>query len=163
MNRITISAVLLSAFAALAGDYKKESIHMSPDELKWESPNGEQGPQVANASGDAKKGPNAVFMKFPAGFDSGWHTHNGWYTATVVKGTVTAQAQGEAAPKELPVGSFFAEPAKKNHRNTCTKDGECIVFGYQEKGNTFNPMDEAGKPVKPDAAKKDAPKAEEKK
>ena len=156
MTRITFAAAVLFAFAAVAADPKKEPMHLSDADLKWEQPMGEQGPSIASPSGDPKKGPIGFFMKFPAGFDSGWHTHDGYYLATVVKGTMTAQSMGEKEAKELPVGSFFSEPAKKAHKNTCKEGSECIIYIWQEKGFSFHPTDENGKPVKADAAKKPA-------
>src|SRR5437870_4761984 len=79
---------LVFALPALAADFKKESMAVPASELKWDHPWGPQGPEVAVVSGDAKKGPASAFMKFPAGYDSGWHTHDGWYVSTVVKGTM---------------------------------------------------------------------------
>jgi quercetin dioxygenase-like cupin family protein len=161
MQKLVLAALLCLGVAASAADFKKETIYTPAADLKWEQPYGPDGPSVAFPAGDPKKGPVALFMKFPAGYDSGWHTHDSWYVATVVKGTMTSQGQGDAAAKELPVGSFYSEPPKKNHKNTCGKDGECIIFGYQEKGMTFTPKTPEGKDLpkeKKDAAKKEEPK-----
>ena len=153
---ILIAAATLSATAALAA--AKPSPRVPAADLKWDQPMGPNGPSVAFVSGDAKsKGSTEFFFKFPAGFESGWHTHDGNYGAVVIKGTMTAQAQGDTADTQLPVGSYFGEPAKKNHRNSCTKESECVIFVHSEKGFTFHPMTAEGKPVpapKADAAPK---------
>ncbi|HVR63840.1 MAG TPA: DUF4437 domain-containing protein [Polyangia bacterium] len=142
---ILIAAATLSATAALAAS--KPSSRMPAADLKWEQPMGAGGPSVAFASGDGKsKGPAEFFLKFPAGFDSGWHTHDANYSAVVIKGTMTAQAQGDAEI-QLPSGSYFGEPGKKNHRNSCTKDSDCVIFVHSEKGFTFHPMTAEGKPA----------------
>src|SRR3954471_9034144 len=114
MKSLSFAVVVLTASVALAADPSKESVYTPASELKWEQPMGAQGPSVAVVNGDPTKGPMAEYMKFPAGFDSGWHTHDDWYEATVVKGTMTAQGQGDATAKTLPTGSYFGEPGKKN-------------------------------------------------
>lgn len=161
MKTLVASLLCLSAATAFAEDkvkdFKKESIAVPESELKWEKPFGEQGPGVAIIGN--KKGPCAIYFKLAAGYDSGWHTHDGWYVGTVIKGTATSQGQGDAAPVTLPVGSFFSEPAKKNHKNTCTADGECIVLNWAEKCMTYNPKTADGKTPPKEAA----PKAEDKK
>ena len=117
-------------------------------DVKWTEMMGPGGPSVAFMVGDAKtKGPVEFFFKFPAGFEAGWHTHDSAYDAVVVKGTMTAQDQGDAAEVELATGSYFGEPAKKNHRNACSKASECIVFIRSEKGFSFHPMTAEGKPA----------------
>lgn len=154
MTKLFAAAAVLTAGAALAADpkpadHKKVAIYAPAGELKWNpmDPSQPNGPAIAVAAGEPKKGPIAMFMKFPAGFDSGWHIHKNWYVATVVKGTMTSLGQGDAAAKELPVGSYFSEPGGKNHKNTCTAAGECIIFGYMEKGHDYEPRMEDGKKV----------------
>jgi quercetin dioxygenase-like cupin family protein len=146
-------------------DPRKESTYIAAGDLQWGpmDPTHPDGPQIAIAAGNPKTGPVAVFMKFPAGFDSGWHTHKTWYTSTVVKGVMTSQGQGDAAAKELPVGSYFGEPANKNHKNTCSAAGECILFGYMDKGVTFEPKTADGKNPPKEVAKKEEKKDEGKK
>jgi hypothetical protein len=162
MKELLITVLFAAALPALAAekDFKKESIAIPAADLKWEQPFGPQGPFVATV-GDCKKGPCTIFFKLPAGYDSGWHTHDGWYIGTVIKGTATSQGQGDAAPVTLPVGSYFSEPGKKNHRNTCGADSECIILNFAEKGMTYNPKTADGKapPKEPAApAKKEEPK-----
>lgn len=143
---IIIAVATLGATTALAA--AKVSSRTAAGDLKWEQPMGPGGPSVAFVVGDPKsKGKAEFFLKFPGGFDSGWHTHDADYDAVVLKGTMTAQAQGEAAEVQLPTGSFFGEPGKKNHRNSCAKGGECVIFCRSEKGFTFHPMTPEGKPA----------------
>jgi len=92
-----------------------------------------------------KKGAISVYMKFPAGGESGWHTHDGDYEAVVIKGTVTHQVQG-GTEKALGAGSYWNQPAKVNHRNGCKADsGECILISFMPKGFSFHPKTPEGK------------------
>lgn len=157
MQKRLIALLSLAALSAVAAEFKKDSIAVPAAELKWEQPYGPQGPSVAIASGDPKKGPVSYFMKFPPGYDSGWHIHDSWYVATVIKGTMTSQGQGDAAPVTLPIGSHYSEPGKKNHKNTCGADGECMIFAFVgETGMTYAPKTAEGKnpAPAPAAAKK---------
>ena len=163
MNKLFCAVAVIAATVAFAADpkppdHKKTAIYTAAADLQWNpmDPSQPTGPAIAIANGDPKKGDVSMFMKVPAGFDSGWHIHKNWYVATVIKGTMTSQGQGDAAAKELPVGSFMAEPGNKNHRNTCTAAGECIIFGYMEKAHDFQPKTEDGKnPPKAAAAPKE--------
>ena len=154
MKKFLIAVLSLTAATAFSADFRKDALYLPAADLKWEQPYGPQGPSVAVASGDAKKGPVAYFMKFTPGYDSGWHTHDSWYASTVVKGTMTSQGQGDAAAVTLPTGSFFSEPGKRNHKNTCSAEGECIIFAYVEKGMSYTPKTADGKapPKEPAAA-----------
>jgi quercetin dioxygenase-like cupin family protein len=164
-NLIAVTAALV-AVAAFAAD-PKPGPRVPAADIKWEQPMGPTGPSVSFVVGDMKaKGPVEYFMKVAPGFESGWHTHNSAYGAVVIKGTMTAQTQGEAAEVMLPAGSYFGEASKVNHRNSCTKDSECIAYGRSEKGFSFNPMTPEGKPMpmpKPGEGEKMGDKMGEKK
>jgi len=128
---------------------KGEGEYHSAENLKWESPMGPQGPSFAFVQSDMKtKGkPVSFFMKFPAGFDSSWHTHDSDYTAVVVKGVITHQVQGGEEHK-LTAGSYWTQGAKGNHTNKCLAEGgECTVFANAPKGFSFTPKTAEGKDV----------------
>jgi quercetin dioxygenase-like cupin family protein len=174
MKKLIVAAAFVAATTAFAAEpaakapaapkLGKDAVYTAAADLQWSpmDPSHPDGPQLAVASGNPKTGPASVYMKFPAGFDSGWHTHKNWYVATVVKGTLTAQGQGDAAAKELPAGSYFSEPGGKNHKNTCLAGSECILFAYIEKGHTFEPKTADGKnPPKEAAAAPAAPAKKE--
>jgi quercetin dioxygenase-like cupin family protein len=147
-----IVAGLVVAGAALAGDaMMPKSTYTMPADLKWEQPYGPQGPAISVVSGDPKTGPYTMFLKMAPGSDSGWHIHDHTYVATVIKGTATAQAQGDAAETKLPVGAYFSEPGKKVHRNGCTKESECIVFVHSMGAMSTTMTTPDGKPLPPPA------------
>jgi quercetin dioxygenase-like cupin family protein len=143
------SAASAAGSPSVAAKVKGEGEYRFADEIKWDMPYGPQGPAFATVMGDAKKknSPTQMFMKFPAGFDSGWHTHDGEYTAVVVKGVITHQVQGGVEHK-LGQGSLWTQPAKVNHVNKCLAEGgECIIYGNQPKGFSFTAKTAEGKDV----------------
>lgn len=128
---------------------KGEGEYNFAEQVKWDMPYGPQGPGFATVHGDAKKknAPTQMLMKFPAGFDSGWHTHDGEYQSVVVKGTMIHQVQGGQEHK-LPHGSHWTNGAKVNHRNACVAEGgECVIFAVLPKGFSFTPKTAEGKDV----------------
>jgi quercetin dioxygenase-like cupin family protein len=151
VNRLTVvAAALIISVVALAGDKKdKPALAVQQADIKWSQPYGPQGPAfgfVIGTFGD--KNPASFFIKFGAGGDSGWHIHDNDYEAVVLKGTMTAQQQGEAAEKQLPPGSFFTQPGKQNHRNGCLKDtGDCLLFVRFDRGANTTPTTPEGKLV----------------
>lgn len=165
MKKLALAvAALCIAGTAFAGAPEKkapakvkgEGEYRFADQIKWDMPYGPQGPGFATVMGDSKKkgAPVQMFMKFPAGFDSGWHTHDGEYTAVVVKGIITHQVQG-GEEHQLHQGSLWTQPGKANHINKCLAEGgECILYGNMPKGFSFTPKTAEGKNVP--AAPKDA-------
>ena len=146
-------------FAAAPG----KQVQVPVESLKWEEPYGPGAIKVAAVSGDAKKGPYAVFMKMPPGYDAGWHTHDADYIGVVVTGTIENIEQGgEADSKPLNPGSEWAQAAKRNHDTRCVSATECTIFLSIKGGFTFHPMTPEGKPVPPpakdDKKPADAPK-----
>src|SRR4051812_11468505 len=108
MGILGLAAVALWLSTATAGVPAKQQLQLPAGDLKWEQPFGPSGPKLAFVSGDMKKGPCSFFFKFPAGFDSGWHTHDADYTAVVLAGTMQNVEQGaEAASHPLGVGSAW--------------------------------------------------------
>jgi quercetin dioxygenase-like cupin family protein len=165
----TLSGSLLVLFvsaAAHAGGGAKQ-VQVPIDAAKWEQPFGPDGISTSEVAGDKKKGPYTVLMKFPAGFDSGWHTHDADYSGVVIAGTLENVEQGgEADAKPLPAGSWWSQPAKKNHVTRCAAGAECLALLSIKGGFTFHPMTPEGKPApapkKDDAAAKPAAPAAKK-
>jgi quercetin dioxygenase-like cupin family protein len=150
VKKLILSFVVIATAAGAAGAaaVKAAERHVVQDEVKWGQPFGPQGPAfgfVVGQMGDKK--PASFFVKAAAGFDSGWHIHDEDYEAIVVKGTFTEQQQGDAAETVLPAGSYFSQVAKKNHRNGCSKDGDCLVYVHFDKGASNHPMTPEGKPA----------------
>jgi uncharacterized protein DUF4437 len=102
-------------------------------DLKWKPLDpkaGAKGPQTAEVWGDSASGPNGFFIKVPAGFASPAHTHSADYHAVVLKGTMMNYAPDDKAPKEMPSGSYWFQPANGAHVTACKKGAECMAYVY---------------------------------
>ena len=94
---------------------------LSPGEMKWSGQGGLALPgleQTMLVGDPSKPGPYTIRLKFPAGFKVGPHTHPDSREVTVLSGTWYT-GYGEKAEasglKELPMGSFYTEPANVAH------------------------------------------------
>jgi quercetin dioxygenase-like cupin family protein len=151
MKRLTLILGTLAVSAvALAGgrSVKPDALAIPQSEVKWMQPYGPQGPAFGFVDGSfgVLNHPASFFAKFPSGADSGWHIHDEDYEAVVLKGTLTAQQQGEAEVM-LPPGTYFTQVAKKNHRNGCTKDADCLLYVHFARGASTHPTTPDGKLV----------------
>ncbi|HEX2691122.1 MAG TPA: DUF4437 domain-containing protein [Kofleriaceae bacterium] len=153
MKAVVIAAIVgFSATLANAGPAPK-LVAVPSGELKWE-PFFPGGPDEAFVVGskDAKKGPTAFFIKFKAGFDSGWHTHGSAYTGIVLSGTIIETSKGQDAVK-LGAGSYYNQPVVV-HKTQCAPGADCVAYIYEDSAFSFTPTDESGKPLPASAPKK---------
>src|SRR5262245_44425088 len=141
-------AAVLGAHQLVASEVKQQPLLVRPYELTWRQPFGPGGMSLAFVIGTlGNHNPASYFIRLPAGFRPGWHIHSNDYEAVVRKGTFTAQEQGQPE-RELPVGSFVAQPGRQNHRNGCVSGGEeCLIFIHYEHGADAQPMTAEGKPL----------------
>lgn len=141
-------AIFGSPDAVAADAVKQREIVIRPGELEWQAPFGPRGMSLAFVVGKlGDKNPASYFIRLPAGYKTGWHTHTNDYEAVVLRGTFTAQEQS-GAEEELPAGSFVAQPGKQNHRNGCLQGGEdCLIFIHYQLGADAQPMTPEGKPL----------------
>ena len=71
--------------------------------------------------GNPNEGASLMLQKFPAGMDSGWHTHT------------AAQTGGP--------GSVWSQPAGQVHDDKCEEGGDCIIAVYFHDKLDFKPVD----------------------
>ncbi|RKH06591.1 DUF4437 domain-containing protein [Corallococcus sp. CA053C] len=139
--RLTAALVVVSAFSLAAAKGKAEAAayqQTAYDKLTWtEMMPG--GPAVHVLWGDMKKGPYALLMKFPAGFDSGPHTHSADYHGVLVKGRMTNSSEGIAPSGPVEAGSTWDQPGKTVHANKCAPESECVMLIAQDKAFDFAP------------------------
>lgn len=121
-------------------------------EMKWEEfyPGGPVESFMVGSK-EAKHGPTAFFIKFKAGFDSGWHIHESVYDAVILSGTMLEISKGSDAPRPLGPGSYYSQP-RVVHRTQCTAASDCLVYIHEAGRFSFTPTTEEGKPL-PVAAK----------
>ena len=113
-------------------------------DLKWEPVNptmGDKGPMVAILWGDPKAGAHGMVVKMPDGMKSPLHTHSADYHAVVLKGTVMNHGKGDAAPKEMPVGSYWFQPGSGAHVTACKAGSACAVYAYMMGKHDFAPAE----------------------
>ena len=141
-----LGLALVGALAVSANAGPKEGTWTSMKDAKWTPHDPKdtsgKGPATAVVFGDMKKGPVGFFLKVPAGFKPGPHTHTSDDYGVIVQGTVhNFKAPGtDEGPGLVPGGSWF-QPGGQVHDNHCeesSKDG-CIIFVYMEKGFDFKP------------------------
>jgi hypothetical protein len=121
-------------------------------DMKWEEfyPGGPLESFIVGSK-TAKHGPTAFFIKFKAGFDSGWHVHASEYTGVILSGTILETNQNAEAPKPLGAGSYYLQP-KMVHKTQCTGASDCLVYIHEEGKFSFTPTTEDGKPPPPPPA-----------
>ncbi len=126
-------------------------VELPSADLKWEEfyPGGPLESFIVGSK-EAKHGPTAFFIKFKAGFDSGWHLHDSEYAAVILSGTILETNKGAEAPKPLAAGSYYRQP-KTVHKTQCTAASDCLVYIYEEGRFSFTPTTEDGKPLPPRA------------
>lgn len=137
--RIAAALVVVSAFSFAAAKGKPAALQQTAyDKLAWtEMMPG--GPSVHVLWGDMKKGPYGLLMKFPAGFDSGPHTHSADYHGVLVKGRMTNTSEGITATGPVDAGSTWDQPGKVVHANKCAPESECVMLIAQDKPFDFAP------------------------
>jgi hypothetical protein len=97
--------------------------------------------QMAGAYGDMSKGMHGTFGKFPANFNSGFHTHSGAYHGIVIKGVMTNPFGDEQNPPEMVAGSYWYVPAGSVHATACISDEPCEFYFYADTKFDFSPVE----------------------
>lgn len=135
---LSLALVLLAGLAGIAGasDAKAPAkkpmaasgwkFQAAPD-IKFAETEGVKGSQSATLWGDMKKGPYGALVKWPAGFESPWHTHSHPIRVVVTQGTFTIEVKGEAI-RELGPGSYAYDPGHSSHKSGCKAGGAECVF-----------------------------------
>ena len=150
----------VAATAAMAGP--KDIVLTAAKDVKWtplDPKLGDKGPQFSVVFGDMKKkAPIGFLLKVPPGGKAGPHTHTSDDYAVIIQGTEhNFKAPGTDEGTGITSGGTWFQPGGQPHDNECeasSKDG-CVTFVYMANGFDFKPW------VDP-AAKKDAPKKDDK-
>jgi quercetin dioxygenase-like cupin family protein len=89
--------------------------------------------------GNPNEGASEFLQKFPAGMDSGWHTHTAAYQGVVIQGKFTHTFEG-AAPETGGPESVWSQPAGQVHDDKCEEGGDCIIVVYFHSKLDFMPV-----------------------
>lgn len=95
---------------------------------------------MATAYGDRSTGGHGTFGKFPAIFETPFHTHSGAYHGIVLRGVMTNPFKGEANPSKMEPGSYWHVPANSVHATACVSDTPCEFYFHAESGFDFHPV-----------------------
>lgn len=113
-------------------------IWAAPD-IKFVDVEGMKGAQAAALWGDRTKGAHGTLIKWPPGFDAGWHKHSHPVRVVVTQGTLTIEPEGQPA-RDLGAGSYLYDPANSRHKTSCKAGGaECVFLVEQNAAFDFIP------------------------
>lgn len=144
LTRTLIACGCALAFAtgvALAGSSAKpqgETVLPKAD-LKFENIN--PAIKMAAAYGDKSKSGHGTFGKFPANFQTPFHTHSGAYHGVVLKGVMANPFKGEANPPKMEAGSYWHVPANSVHATACVSDTPCEFYFHADAPFDFHPAE----------------------
>jgi hypothetical protein len=146
IKTVLVASLAAASLATIAFAGPKDITYNTPKDAKWTpiSPAGDKGPQVSFVMGDMKtKGPVAFYLKMPAGFKPGPHTHTSDYCAVVIAGKMHDwKTPGTDEGPAQSEGGGWCQPGGQPHDNHCeesSKDG-CIAFITVPKGFDFTPV-----------------------
>ena len=124
--------VVIGILAAVAVVAKGGKAIVTPaGDVKWTENPARKGVWVAPLWGDPSKGAYGALKKTAAGTSFGWHTHSADQKVVAVAGTFDFQLEGDAAPKQLPPGSYVFVPAGTKHKTGCRPGADCVYFEEQ--------------------------------
>ena len=72
-----------------------------------------------------------MLLMVPAGTEAGLHIHTHHHHAINIQGTWVLTVEGDAAPKELPTGSYVFQPEGQLHNDRCKGPEDCVLFIHQ--------------------------------
>lgn len=138
-SALVISVVAGASYAAGVAQ-GKQPINKPIGNIKFE-PYAPGNPlQVAMLWGDRNKpGEYGMLLKFPAGFESGRHSHTADYHGVTVEGVWVHENDGVPTAPRYPPGSYVMQPGRQIHNDICRGPAECIVFIHQHAQGDFIP------------------------
>ncbi len=139
MTRLSLVLLLigvLAAFGSRAEDGR--SVVLSPAaDLEWVT--NERGVSFSHPWKE-DNGRHGDVIRFPAGFDSGPHTHTATYRGVVIQGVLMNPPEGQTTSVRLPPGSTWFVAGGVVHSTKCISDQECLFYIHQEAPFDFIPV-----------------------
>jgi len=145
--KTTMALLLVAAATTAAMANPTASVSTPAKDAKWTpldpKDTAGKGPQVSVVFGEmGKKEAFGFFLKTPAGFKPGPHTHTSDDYGVVVSGTWhNFKAPSKDEGPGLTAGGQWFQKGGEVHDNACdksSKDG-CLVFVYMPNGFDFTP------------------------
>ena len=137
-RRILFGVLLLTTVWSGCGDDEKNESCDEPlgvaatvasteaSELVWEVLPDSGGVESAAAFGVPSE-PHGHYLRLPAGFPGGPHTHTNDYRGVVISGRVSNTQVGDSV-EWLGPGSFWAQPGDMPHVTACSAGTPCVVY-----------------------------------
>ena len=95
--------------------------------------------QIAVLWGDRTKPVQyAMYLKMPAGFEAGRHTHTNDYHAVSIQGR-WVHSNEDDRPHQLTAGGVAFQPGKQVHNDVCRGTTDCIILVTQMGPGDFVP------------------------
>jgi hypothetical protein len=140
-RKLWIAIAFLLAVAAPHGVEARQGKAMNTplSAIKWQPYEPGNPLQVAMLWGDRTKPVEyAMYLKMPAGFEAGRHSHTNAYHGVAIQGTWVHTNDGDK-PIELGPGGFVMQPGKQVHNDACKGTTECIILIHQMGPGDFIP------------------------
>ena len=112
--------------------------NVAVDELSWVVIPDSGGVETAATFGDGTLERHGFFIKFPAGFPGGAHSHTEGYRGVVIQGRIANTLESGGAVEWLGPGSYWAQPGVDRHVTACSAGTVCV--GYIEFEGPFDVM-----------------------
>lgn len=135
---LVIACVAVTMAAAARGASAQEppaaAIHLSAKELPWAPLTPDSGLQSVRLWGDGSKPDEdgyGMLLMVPAGAEAGVHAHRDHRHVINMRGTLVRIVEGDAAPIELPPGSYVYQPGGQFHNERCKGPEDCVLFIHQ--------------------------------
>jgi len=140
-RRLGFALVLLLTMATAYGVDARQSqaVNAPLSAIKWQ-PYAPGNPlQIAMLWGDRSKPVDyAMYLKMPAGFEAGRHSHTNDYHGVGIQGTWVHTNDG-GKPVDLGPGGHVFQPGKQVHNDACKGSTECIILIHQMGPGDFIP------------------------
>jgi len=131
MCATTQSSTQAAATTAIPAVKTSGKLLIAASEMKWVPMPGLPGAQQVPLAGDPTKEAHRILYKWPAGTKAPLHTHSFGDRGVIVSGTLSLAVEG-AAPKMLPVGSYFTLAAGVQHITAVEGDLPCVFYLERE-------------------------------
>ena len=109
------------------------AVHMAAMELDWAPLTPDGSLQWVRLWGDRSQPDDdgyGMLLLVPAGTQAGLHMHTHHHHAINIQGTWVYTVEGDAAPKNLPPGSYVLQPGGQLHNERCHPE-DCVLFIHQ--------------------------------
>ena len=128
---LAITSALLISSVSYAATTDNKSTVIQAENVNWGYLNplrGDKSPGAANLWGDrTKDGATGMLVRFKKGFSSPPHIHNISYRGVVIKGLMHND-DPKAEKSWMPTGSFWTQPAGKNHITAANSSANLIYL-----------------------------------